>query len=107
METLNFLVKKIKSEVWKVNTLEFLLEFQMRVNELIEKQVERIREEIILELSVDQIIDVNVEDEFLKFKILKITPNRRIHARGLEGKYFNEVFTFPPDVIVIDSKGGI
>lgn len=105
MVNLKFIKQQLKAGAQEINNLKELRKFTEDVMELLENRINEVRTKEIEKYSTGQVIYVDIEGDVLEFKVVKTTPRNRIHGKGLEGKYFNEVFSFPPDAVVEIKNG--
>ena len=97
--------KQLDSVVQNTNNLRELRKLAGEVMVILENRINELRAKEIEKYSTGQVVQVDIEGEVIEFKVVKTTPSNRIHGKGLQGKYFNEVFSFPPDA-VLEIKNG-
>ena len=97
--------KQLDSVVKNTTHLRELQKLAVEVMVILENRMNELRAKEIQKYSTGQVVQVDIEGEVIEFKVVKTTPSNRIHGKGLQGKYFNEVFSFLPDA-VLEIKNG-
>ena len=97
--------KQLDSVVKNTTNLRELQKLAVEVMVILENRMNELRAKEIQKYSTGQVVQVDIEGEVLEFKVVKTTPSNRIHGKGLQGKYFNEVVSFLPDA-VLEIKNG-
>jgi hypothetical protein len=97
--------KQLDSVVKNTTNLRELQKLAVEVMVILENRMNELRAKEIEKYSTGQVVQVDIEGEVIEFKVVKTTPSNRIHGKGLQGKYFNEVFSFLPDA-VLEIKNG-
>ena len=97
--------KQLDSVVKNTTNLRELQKLAVEVMVILENRMNELRAKEIQKYSTGQVVQVDIEGEVIEFKVVKTTPSNRIHGKGLQGKYFNEVFSFLPDA-VLEIKNG-
>ena len=88
----------------KSRSLSDLVKFREDFLTALEPKIDELRKIEIEKLDLGQTLFVEINEEILKFIVIKITNSNRIHAKGLEGQYFNKVLSLLPDIVVEDPK---
>ncbi len=105
MSKFKLFLKQFDSMVQNTSNLRELQKIAGDVVVMLENRMNELRAKEIEKYSTGQVLEVDIEGEVIEFKVVKTTSSNRIHAKGLEGKYFNEVFSFPPDAVVEIKNG--
>ena len=105
MSDFKLIQKQLVSVTHNTTNLRQLRRFAEDVMVILENRINELRAKEIEKFSTGQVLQVDIEGEVIEFKVVKTTSNYQIYGKGLQGKYFNEVFSFPPDA-VLEIKNG-
>ena len=93
MDYLFVLLKNLKKEILESRSLSHLVKLREEFLGSLEPKIDELRKIEIDKIDLGQTIFVEINEEILKFIVIKITNSNRIHAKGLEGQYFNKVLS--------------
>ncbi len=105
MSKFKLFLKQLDSLVQNTTNLREIQKVARDAMVILENRMNELRAKEIEKYSTGQVVQVDIEGEVIEFKVVKTTPSNRIHGKGLQGKYFNEVFSFLPDA-VLEIKNG-